>query len=73
VEIYKELGFVILEILTKTPNGVIVFVPSYVFLEKIKQEFTSSGIMSKMYAKKSIFFEKQSSSDFKQILDTYLQ
>lgn len=37
LELYKELGFVLIEIVSKTPNGVIIFVPSYSVLEKIKQ------------------------------------
>jgi Rad3-related DNA helicase len=58
----------ILEIVSRTPNGVIVFVPSYLMLDKIKQEFSSCGVMTQLYAKKSIFFEKQNSVDFKQVL-----
>lgn len=35
-QLYKEVGLAIVEIVSKTPNGVIVFVPSYDVLDKIR-------------------------------------
>jgi Rad3-related DNA helicase len=67
-ELFKELGLAVLQIVSKTPNGVIVFVSSYLMLDKVKQELSSCGVMTQLYAKKSIFFEKQNSHDFKPIL-----
>lgn len=61
-----------MEITSKTPNGVIVFVPSYAVLDKLKQELTNCGVMAKLYSLKSIFFEKQNSADFRATLDKYL-
>lgn len=51
----------------------IIFLPSYSVLEKIKIELTNSGAMSRLYSKKNIFFEKSNSADFKAILDKYLE
>lgn len=34
----------------------IVFVPSYSMVEKLKVELTDNGYMSKIYSKKAVYF-----------------
>ncbi|WWC60824.1 uncharacterized protein I303_103400 [Kwoniella dejecticola CBS 10117] len=66
-----ELGSVIQSVIGLVPDGVVVFLPSYAFLDKVKSTWTSSGLMAKLAEKKSLFFEPQTSGDVESTLRDY--
>ena len=72
-ELYLDLGQILLEIATKTSNGVLVFFPSYALLEKTKIELGSINVLNKIYERKNIFFEKKNSVDFKFTIDQFFK
>ncbi|WWC69182.1 uncharacterized protein I206_103118 [Kwoniella pini CBS 10737] len=66
-----ELGSVIQSVIGLVPDGVVVFLPSYAFLDKVKSIWTNSGLMSKLGEKKTLFFEPQTSGDVETTLRDY--
>ena len=62
-----------IEIATTTPNGVLLFFPSYALLEKVKIQLGNVSLLHKIYEKKMIFFEKKKASDFKLDFDSFLK
>ncbi|WVQ99004.1 hypothetical protein IAU59_006136 [Kwoniella sp. CBS 9459] len=66
-----ELGAVIQSTIGLVPDGVVVFVPSYAFLDKVKAFWTKSGLLAKLGDKKQLFFEPQTSSDTDVVLRDY--
>jgi regulator of telomere elongation helicase 1 len=71
--LYEDIGHVLFEIVKHTPNGVVALFPSYSFLEETKNHLTTQKILTKLYAEKSIFFERKDSSDFTTILERYMK
>ncbi|KAK6903226.1 hypothetical protein I203_108491 [Kwoniella mangroviensis CBS 8507] len=69
--IMTELGSVIQSIIGLVPDGVVVFLPSYSFLDKVRTTWASSGLMSKLGDKKALFFEPQTSGDVESTLRDY--
>ncbi|ORX33827.1 hypothetical protein BD324DRAFT_643783 [Kockovaella imperatae] len=59
--VLAELGRVIQSAINLIPDGVVVFLPSYTFLDSIKSVWTKSGV----------FYEPQSSGDVESILRDY--
>ena len=49
-----ELGQILLNFTTLAPGGVVVFVPSYGFLNAITQKWKASGLLEKLNAKKKV-------------------
>lgn len=49
-----ELGAVIASVLGLVPDGVVVFLPSYAFLERVKTVWTASGVLDRLAAKKQV-------------------
>lgn len=47
----------LVNIATIVPNGLVVFVPSYAFLEQAKRVWETSGLIARLGAKKRVFFE----------------
>ncbi|WRT67408.1 uncharacterized protein IL334_004379 [Kwoniella shivajii] len=66
-----ELGSVIQSTIGLVPDGVVVFLPSYAFLDKVKAFWTKSGLMGKLGDKKTLFFEPQTSGDVEGTLRDY--
>ncbi|OCF40610.1 chromosome transmission fidelity protein 1 [Kwoniella heveanensis CBS 569] len=66
-----ELGAVIQSTIGLVPDGVVIFVPSYAFLDKVKAFWTKSGLLTKLGDKKELFFEPQTSGDADSIVRDY--
>ena len=64
--LFEELGEVLYELCCFVPNGIIVFVPSFSFLESLKKK-VSESIFDKIGEKKRVFFDNRN----KKILKEY--
>jgi chromosome transmission fidelity protein 1 len=52
-----ELGSVLGSMIGLIPDGVVVFLPSYAFLEKVKAFWAKSGLMAKLGERKQVSCE----------------
>ncbi|CAA7261430.1 unnamed protein product [Cyclocybe aegerita] len=69
--IISQLGQVLLNFANIVPAGMIVFFPSYKFLNTAKALWAKSGTLEKYAAKKQVFFEPEESSHVEKILQEY--
>ncbi|TYJ52793.1 hypothetical protein B9479_006597 [Cryptococcus floricola] len=69
--LFADLGASILSVVNMVPDGVVVFVPSYAFLDKVKTLWTKTGLLEKLEVKKQLFYEPQTSGDVETILRDY--
>lgn len=49
-----ELGRVLVNVCTVVPGGVVCFLPSYDYEDKVRAHFTSSGLLTRLSAKKKV-------------------
>ncbi|KAH8114577.1 DNA repair helicase [Phellopilus nigrolimitatus] len=66
-----ELGLIMGNLVNIVPHGMVVFFPSYSFLESIKEVWTTSGLISRLQKKKQIFYEPLESSEVENVLRDY--
>ncbi|KAK0547170.1 ATP-dependent DNA helicase chl1 [Tilletia horrida] len=66
-----DLGTTLLNIANVVPRGMVVFVPSYSFLESIWKRWEDSGLLGKLGLKKQIFQEPKSSGDVESVFERY--
>ncbi|CEH19298.1 chl1 helicase [Ceraceosorus bombacis] len=53
------------------PHGVVVFLPSYAFLESATRRWKESGALNRLGNKKKIFFEPKNAADVDRVLEEY--
>ncbi|GAA5857522.1 hypothetical protein JCM8547_009318 [Rhodosporidiobolus lusitaniae] len=68
VKLLDELGQAIVNIATVVPKGVVVFVPSYAFLDQAQARWEGSGMIKRLSTKKQPFWEPKASSDVDTVL-----
>lgn len=62
----------LLNIASIVPNGLVVFFPSYSFLEQAKKVWEASGLLEKRLSmRKKIFFEPRDGSEVESLLRKY--
>ncbi|EJC97956.1 DNA repair helicase [Fomitiporia mediterranea MF3/22] len=66
-----ELGQCLSNLVSISPNGIVVFFPSYTFLDRVKSRWTSNGILDRIQKKKQVFFEPHESSEVENVLRDY--
>ncbi|TBU40126.1 DNA repair helicase [Dichomitus squalens] len=66
-----ELGQILLNFTNVVPGGMVVFVPSYGFLNVITERWKASGMLEKLSAKKKVFSEPQESKQVEAVLREY--
>ncbi|ORY29962.1 helicase C-terminal domain-domain-containing protein [Naematelia encephala] len=66
-----DLFAVIQSTIGLVPDGVVVFLPSYGFLDKVKDVWAKSGLLAKLGEKKQVFYEPQTSGDVETVLRDY--
>ncbi|CAD6914062.1 unnamed protein product [Tilletia laevis] len=66
-----DLGTVLLNLCAVVPGGLVVFVPSYGFLEAVWTRWEKSGLLARLDAKKKIFQEPKSTSDVEAVFERY--
>ncbi|KAJ7600649.1 helicase C-terminal domain-containing protein [Mycena floridula] len=67
----SELGQIITNFINIVPGGMIVFFPSYNFLNKVKELWDKAGVLTKFGLKKKVFFEPQETTDVERVLQDY--
>ncbi|RKP20840.1 DNA repair helicase, partial [Rozella allomycis CSF55] len=73
LEYQDEIGKIILEIVEKVPFGVLCFVTSYSFLDKVLERWKNTGILEEIKKRKYIFKEPKSVDKigFEKLLNQY--
>ncbi|KJA17484.1 hypothetical protein HYPSUDRAFT_146538 [Hypholoma sublateritium FD-334 SS-4] len=69
--IIAQLGQILLNFANIVPAGMIIFFPSYKFLNAAKGFWTGGGMLSKFSSKKEVFFEPEDSSQVESVLQEY--
>ncbi|KZT03940.1 DNA repair helicase [Laetiporus sulphureus 93-53] len=69
--IIAELGQVLANLVNIVPAGMVVFLPSYSFLNAVTIAWEGSGLMGKFRSKKKVFSEPQDSAQVESILRDY--
>jgi chromosome transmission fidelity protein 1 len=49
-----ELGTLLANMINLIPDGVVIFLPSYSFLDKLKEAWTENGTLRRLDAKKKV-------------------
>ncbi|KAJ7075861.1 helicase C-terminal domain-containing protein [Mycena belliarum] len=66
-----ELGQLLLNFASLVPRGMIVFFPSYHFLNTAKATWQKSGALARFEGKKKVFFEPEQATQVEQVLQGY--
>jgi len=66
-----QLGQVLLNFTSVVPAGMIVFFPSYKFLNTAKAMWLKTGMLDKFALKKPVFFEPEESTEVEKVLQEY--
>ncbi|RDB17932.1 ATP-dependent DNA helicase CHL1 [Hypsizygus marmoreus] len=69
--VIAELGQILLNFAGMVPAGLIVFFPSYNFLNTAKTAWKTSGVLDKLGLKKKTFFEPTETTDVDKVLQEY--
>ncbi|KAF8208705.1 DNA repair helicase [Mycena galopus ATCC 62051] len=69
--VIAELGQILLNFASLVPRGMIVFFPSYHFLNTAKALWQKSGALGRFEGKKKVFFEPEQSTQVDQVLQDY--
>ncbi|KAI4523602.1 DNA repair helicase [Schizophyllum commune Loenen D] len=67
----EELGQILFNLVCVTPKGMVVFFPSYNFLNSAKAAWGQSGTLSRLEGRKKIFFEPEETTDVDKVLQSY--
>ncbi|KAM0787777.1 hypothetical protein ACM66B_003832 [Microbotryomycetes sp. NB124-2] len=66
-----DLGQSMVNIVQHVPMGVVVFVPSYDFLNNVHARWTKTGLLTKLSSKKQVFWEPKQSNEVDAVLSGY--
>ncbi|KAF7297812.1 Chl1 helicase [Mycena kentingensis (nom. inval.)] len=66
-----ELGQVLLNFTALVPKGMVVFFPSYSFLNTAKALWQKNGTIARFEGKKKVFFEPEQTNQVEQVLKDY--
>ncbi|KAF7291652.1 Chl1 helicase [Mycena chlorophos] len=69
--VIAELGQILLNFAALVPKGMVVFFPSYSFLNTAKAVWQKSGAIARFEGKKKVFFEPEQASQVEPILQEY--
>ncbi|KAL1677806.1 helicase C-terminal domain-containing protein [Schizophyllum commune] len=67
----EELGQILFNLVCVTPKGMVVFFPSYNFLNAAKAAWGQSGTLGRLEGRKKIFFEPEETTDVDKVLQSY--
>ncbi|KAL5482596.1 CHL1 [Sanghuangporus weigelae] len=66
-----DLGQCLFNLASVCPNGAVVFFPSYAFLDKVKRDWNTNGLLSRIRQKKQLFYEPHANAEVDDILQQY--
>ncbi|CAK5284346.1 unnamed protein product [Mycena citricolor] len=69
--VVDELGQMLFNFASLIPKGMVVFFPSYNFLNLAKAAWRKSGILTRLEGKKQVFFEPEQTIQVDQVLQDY--
>ncbi|TFK48655.1 DNA repair helicase [Heliocybe sulcata] len=69
--VLAELGQIISNFANVVSGGMVVFFPSYSFLDQVKAVWTESKLLDKIAAKKKIFYEPRDNAEVDTVLQQY--
>ncbi|KAF8918871.1 helicase C-terminal domain-containing protein [Mucidula mucida] len=69
--VINELGQIVSNFINVVPSGMIVFFPSYKFLNTAKDVWKSSGQIEKFGKKKAVFFEPEEATAVESVMQEY--
>ncbi|XP_053637963.1 ATP-dependent DNA helicase DDX11 isoform X1 [Cherax quadricarinatus] len=69
--VLDELGRVLVNICTIVPGGVVCFLPSYDYEQKVFSHFTTSGVITRLSSKKKVFREPKKSNQLESVLNDF--
>lgn len=61
----------LINIATIVPHGLVVFFPSYAFLEQARKVWEEAGVLERLGAKKTVFYEPREGSEVDGVLREY--
>lgn len=70
-EVTDELGRAVLNICKLSPAGVILFLPSYAYLQTVENRWSETGQLAKLGKHKHIFTEPRSATDIEHVLSQF--
>ncbi|EGO23609.1 hypothetical protein SERLADRAFT_349743 [Serpula lacrymans var. lacrymans S7.9] len=70
-QMIAELGQIIFNLCSIVPGGLVVFFPSYSYLNVVKEEWGSTRMLEKFEGKKKVFMEPPDSSEVEAVLREY--
>ncbi|WVO14193.1 hypothetical protein L204_101825 [Cryptococcus depauperatus] len=70
-DLLGDLGALLQSTINMVPEGVVVFLPSYSFLDKVKDLWAKNNLLQKLECRKQLFYEPQASGDVDAILRDY--
>ncbi|XP_045596543.2 ATP-dependent DNA helicase DDX11 [Procambarus clarkii] len=70
-KVLDELGRVLVNTCTVVPGGIVCFLPSYDYEQRVFSHFTASGVITRLEAKKKVFREPKKSSQLDSVLNGY--
>ncbi|PPR07101.1 hypothetical protein CVT24_010937 [Panaeolus cyanescens] len=71
--VIAQVGQVLLNFSNVIPAGMIVFFPSYKFLNAVKAAWSQSGLIEKLAARKQVFYEPENSNEVDKVLQEYAE
>ncbi|KAJ7644317.1 helicase C-terminal domain-containing protein [Roridomyces roridus] len=69
--VITELGQILLNFAALVPRGMIVFFPSYRFLNTAKEVWQKAGTLARFQGKKKVFFEPEQAAEVDRVLQDY--
>ncbi|TGZ70579.1 hypothetical protein CRM22_003119 [Opisthorchis felineus] len=70
-QVMDECGEVILQICSRTPNGIVVFLPSYDYQQSVCLHWEKTGLLERLNKQKRVFREPRNPSSLTQVMQAY--
>jgi len=66
-----ELGRLLVNVCSAAPGGVVVFFPSFAYIEQVHARWSSTGALGTLSAKKTVFREPRAAAEVDSMLEEY--
>lgn len=72
-DLINELGMIVQNLVNLVPDGLVIFFPSYGYLNMVEAHWKKSGLIGRVEQKKKVFREPKEAADVQVTLDKYTQ